>query len=512
MEKNDIYEITIEDMSDEGLGIGHADGMVVFTKDTVVGDMAEIKIVKVKKNYAFGRLEKLTEPSPFRVEPECPVARQCGGCTLQHISYEKELELKKNRVMNCLKRIGGIESPENYFEEAVGMEKPERYRNKMQFPVGDRRRGGVVGKGEKDWNVFSCSTSTVLGFYAGRTHNIVPLEDCGTGHEVNSYVIRAVCKWADKYQVSIYNENTGEGLLRHVLTRVGFSTGELMICLVAANRKVPEMDKLVIMVKKELDRYNESKGFKINDENSGMSNYKRNPEYIKLKSLVLNINYENTNRILGRKTMLINGYDYISDYIDGVKFHISAESFYQVNPLQTEKLYAKAVEYAGLTGKENVWDMYSGIGTISLIMAKKAKKVYGVEIVPKAIDNARENAQINGIDNAEFFVGKAEEVVPKWVQEQTEKYESADGASGNAENLIDVVVVDPPRKGCDEKLLETIALMQPKRLVYVSCDPATLSRDIKILSEKGFKLIKYSVYDQFCRSMHVETVALIERV
>ncbi len=482
IEKNKIYTVNIEDMSDEGLGIGHIDGMAVFVKDTAPGDEAEVRIVKVKKNLCFGRLERIITPSSFRVEPFCPIAKQCGGCTLQHISYEKELEIKKNRVLNCFSRIGGIEEPEKYFEDVYGMKSPYHYRNKMQFPVGVRND---TSKG-----AFSCQTNTVLGFYAGRTHSLIPITSCKIGHGVNKAVISAVTKWADKCKISVYNEETGEGILRHVLTRVGYATGELMVCIVVNTKNVPELDKLVAQLSKEIDKYR-----------AGGNN-------VKLKSVVMNINKERTNRILGDKTVLINGRDHIVDYIGDVKFQISAQSFYQVNPKQTEKLYSKALEYADLSGEEIVWDMYSGIGTISLFLAQNAKKVYGVEIVAQAIEDAKINAEINDITNVEFFVGKAEEVVPVWMENRIGEYDSN---SSKLHKGVDVVVVDPPRKGCDEKLLETIVTMSPKRMVYVSCDPATLARDLKYLLANGFKLEKFAVYDQFSRTMHCETVALLTK-
>lgn len=479
MEKNELYEVLIEDMSEEGMGIGHIDGMTVFVKDTVSADKAEVRIVKVKKNYSYGRLERLIEPSPFRVEPVCPIAKQCGGCTLQHISYEKELDIKKNRVMSCLKRIGGIENPEQYLEGVYGMESPYHYRNKMQFPAGLNKS-----------DAFSCRTKTVLGFYAGRTHSLIPINDCKIGHGVNKCIISAVTRWADINHISVYNEETGEGILRHVLTRVGFATGELMVCIVVNTKNVPHLDKLVAELSKETEKYR-----------AGGNN-------VRLKSVVMNINKERTNRILGNKTVLVNGKDHITDYIGDVRFHISAESFYQINPIQTEKLYKKALEYAALSGEEIVWDMYSGIGTISLFLARNAKKVYGVEIVPQAIEDAKNNADINDITNVEFFVGKAEEVVPDWMVNRIGEYDSS---YSKLRRGVDVVVVDPPRKGCDDKLLETIVEMSPQRVVYVSCDPATLARDLKYLTGNGFSLDKYSIFDQFSRTMHVEVCCLLEQ-
>ena len=488
MEKNELFEISIEDMSEEGLGIGHIDGMAVFVKDTVIGDTAQIRIVKVKKSYAFGRLERIIEASPFRIEPLCPIARQCGGCTLQHIDYKKELEIKKERVESCLSRIGGIEDVENYLDEVCGAKSPYHYRNKMQFPVGVRN-DAASGSGRRDhFDMFSSRSNTVLGFYAGRTHSLIPLDDCKLGHGVNKSVISAFTRWADRYRISVYNEETGEGILRHVITRVAFRTGELMVCLVASTKKVPELDKLVSELTKEVEKYR-----------AGGNN-------ASLKSVMLNVNKEKTNRIMGDETILINGRDYIVDYIGNVRFQISAKSFYQVNPVQTEKIYNKVLEYASLTGDQIVWDMYSGIGTISLFLAQNARKVYGVEIERKAVSDAKLNAEINDIENVDFFVGKAEEVVPDWMETGIGEYDSS---SHSFRRRVDVVVVDPPRKGCDEKLLETITYMKPHKMIYVSCNPATLARDLKYLLENGFKLEMYSVFDQFSRTMHVETVCLL---
>ena len=468
MQKNDIYEMTIEDISEDGSGIGHIDGMAVFVKDTAPGDTAEIKIIKVKKSYAYGRLIRLIQQSQDRVEAPCPVARQCGGCTLQHLDYKAQLRLKKNKVVNCLKRIGGIEDAEKLCEGILGLEEnPYRFRNKMQFPIGVDKEGKAV-----------------LGFYVQRTHSIIPVEDCMTGHGINKYIIDAVRKYIEKNRISIYNEESGTGLLRHLITRTGFATGELMVALVITGDEIPKKEQLIGILQEAVDNYNTNKL----------------DEKIQLTSVMLNINKEKTNRIIGFESKCISGRDFIYDYIGDVKFRISVESFFQVNPYQTGRLYGKALDYAGLTGEEIVWDMYCGIGTISLFLSQKAKQVYGVEIVPQAIEDAKRNAELNGITNTEFFVGKAEDVV-------TDIY-----SSGRDGSRADVVVVDPPRKGCDKKLLDTLVEMKPGRIVYVSCDPATLARDIKILSESGgYSLEKYTVCDMFSHSGHVETVALIER-
>ena len=448
--KNENYQVLIEDMGNDGEGIGHVQGMTVFIKDAVVGDLAEVKIVKVKKNIAYGRLMKLITPSPYRVEPVCDKAKRCGGCTMQQVSYEQQLEYKWNKVKNCLQRIGKMENVDAIMEKpAYGMDDPFHYRNKAQFPVGRDKNGDVV-----------------IGFYAGRSHNIIDTESCVIGAPVNDQIVAIVRSFIEDNHISTYDEETGRGLVRHILIRVGFTTKEIMVCLVTNGNKLPHSEILIDELVKV----------------DGMT------------SICLNVNMENTNRILGDKCITLWGQSYITDYIGDIKYQISPLSFYQVNPVQTNVLYNKALEYADLSGDETVWDMYCGIGTISLFLAQKAKKVYGVEIVPQAIDDARHNAEINGITNAEFFVGKAEEVVPDIYKK------GGDGSHA------DVVVVDPPRKGCDQVLLDTLVHMAPERIVYVSCDPATLARDVKILQEKGYEAKKVAVVDQFCHSGHVETV------
>ncbi len=480
MNKNEIYEIEIEDMGTDGEGIGHIAetksvdnrGIAVFVKDTVVGDVVRIKIVKAKKNYAYGRLEEIITPSPYRVEAKCAKARSCGGCTLMHMSYEKQLEYKWNKVRNCLERIGGVEAVGTIMEPICGMEEPYYYRNKMQFPVGLNKDGQVQ-----------------IGFYAGRTHSIIDLNRCEIGHPVNNRMLQELRIWLQKWQNQTgdfnYDEERHQGLVRHILTRVGFTTGQVMVCLVINGTDLPSncKEEFVMALQRGVEKYNESSN-----------------ENLTLESVSININREKTNRILGDTCRTLDGTPYITDYIGEIQFRISPLSFYQVNPVQTKVLYDKAVEYADLSGEEIVWDMYCGIGTISLCLAQKAKKVYGVEIVPQAIEDAKKNAEINHLENTEFFCGKAEEVVPEF-------YQSGD----NMGKHPDVVVVDPPRKGCDEVLLQTIVEMAPKRLVYVSCDPATLARDVKRLGEMGYGLVKVGVVDQFCHSGHVETVVLLSQ-
>lgn len=479
MIKNDCYEVYIEDIGNDGEGIGHIEdrqngrSFALFVKDTLIGDKALVRIVKVKKTYAYGRVEQIIEPSPFRVQPVCGKARSCGGCSLMHMSYEKQLEYKWNKVRSCLERIGGISGAGALMEPPCGMETPYFYRNKMQLPVGRDRDGKIV-----------------IGFYAGRTHSIVDLDKCHIGHPVNDYIIKYMRKWLGEFDDGklVYDEEGHRGLVRHILTRVGFCTGELMVCLVINGDGLEQTgsDALVRLLDEAVSKYNSS----------------NNPEReVILKSVCININKEKTNKILGNCCEVIWGRGYIQDYIGDVLFNISPMSFYQVNPVQTKAIYDKAIEYAKLQGGETVWDLYCGIGTISLCLAAKAGKVFGVEIVPQAIEDARENARINKIENAEFYCGKAEEIVPEF-------YQKADGREGKHP---DVIVVDPPRKGCDKVLLDTIAAMAPDRLVYVSCDPATLARDIKILSEQGFRLEQAAVFDAFCQGTHVETVAKLSR-
>lgn len=455
MQKNDELILKIEDMGVDGAGIGKADGMTFFVKDAVIGDVVRAKVMKLKKTYGYARLMELLEASPDRVEPKCPYYRQCGGCQIQALSYEKQLEFKERKVRNNLERIGGFS--EIPIEPIVGMEEPYHYRNKAQFPVGTDKDGHIV-----------------TGFYAGRTHTIIPNRDCALGLPVNREILDLVIDFMEKYHVSAYDEKTGKGLVRHVLIRCGFTSKEKMVCLIINGKSLPHSEKLVEALRK-ID---------------GMT------------SISINCNTERTNVILGRKTVVLWGQEYITDQIGEISYEISPVSFYQVNPVQTEKLYGLALEYADLHGEENVWDLYCGIGTISLFLAQKAKKVYGVEIIPQAIENAKRNAVKNGIENAEFFVGKSEEVLPEFYEK-----EAAAGRKAHA----DVIVVDPPRKGCDEKLLETIVKMAPDRVVYVSCDSATLARDLKILCENGYELKRARAVDQFCHTVHTESVCLMER-
>lgn len=451
LKKNDQVEVTIEDIGSEGEGIGRYEGYTLFVKDTAIGDRALVQVTKAGKSYGYARLTRLITPSQYRVEPRCPIAAKCGGCQLQHIDYQKQMEFKVNKVRSCLTRIGGFK--EFMMEPICGMEEPYYYRNKSQFPVGRNKDGSIA-----------------IGFYAGRTHSIIDTTHCYIGAEVNSEILAFLRSFIERYHIEPYNEATHQGLLRHILTRIGYSTGEIMVCLVINGTRLPHTEELIQGL------------LKI----GGM------------KSICLNVNQEKTNVILGEQIIPLWGEPYITDYIGTIRYRISPLSFYQVNPVQTKKLYDIALEYADLQGEETVWDLYCGIGTISLFLAQKAKRVYGVEIIPQAIQDARENARRNNIENAEFFVGAAEDVLPN-------KYKE--------ENIhADVIVVDPPRKGCEQSLLDTILAMAPQRVVYVSCDPATLARDLKYLCERDYKLVKVRAVDQFPHSVHVESVTLMSRV
>ena len=448
--KNDIVTLEIVDCGTDGEGIGKADGFTVFVKDAVIGDTVTAKIMKAKKNYGYGRLMEILKPSPYRVEPVCPSARQCGGCQLQAVSYEEQKVFKEKKLRGHLERIGGFRDLP--MEPMIGMDEPYHYRNKAQFPVGRNKEGRII-----------------TGFYAGRTHAIIENRDCALGIPQNKEILDIVIAHMEKYGIAPYDEMTGKGLVRHIFVRYGFFTGELMVCLIINGQDLPHQKELIEKLR----------------EIPGMA------------SISLNINKKRSNVILGDKVKTIWGQEYITDKIGDISYEISPLSFFQVNPKQTWKLYSKALEYADLHGEETVWDLYCGIGTISLFLAQQAKFVRGVEIVPAAIDDAKRNAQINNIENVEFFVGKAEEVLPR-------EYEK-NGV------YADVIVVDPPRKGCDEMLLKTILKMQPKRVVYVSCDSATLARDLRFLCDNGYELKKVCGVDQFPQTVHIETCVLLGR-
>ena len=459
MQKNQTVITEITDIGVNGEGIGKVDGYTLFIKDAVIGDQVEVKVTKARKNYGYARLMKILRPSPDRVNARCAFARQCGGCQIQEMSYEKQLEFKARKVRGNLERIGGFppELLDRVMEPAVGMDQPFGYRNKAQFPFGTDKEGRPV-----------------TGFYAGRTHSIIANTDCALGVPVNREILKIILTYMEENHVPSYDEKTGTGVIRHALIRFGFTTKEIMVCLVINSRKLPYEEHLVEKLRAI----------------EGMTSISVSP------------NMEQTNVIMGSTFRVLWGKEYITDYIGSVKYQISPLSFYQVNPVQTEKLYSLALEYADLQGGESVWDLYCGIGTISLFLAQKAGQVYGVEIVPQAIIDARKNAQINGIENAEFFVGKAEEVLPDYYDRYKKEH-------GGERARADVIVVDPPRKGCDEALLETVVKMAPERVVYVSCDSATLARDMKYLCGNGYEVRKVRAVDMFPMTVHVETVVLL---
>ena len=459
MNKNDIVTVEITDIGVSGEGIGHVDGYTLFIKDAVIGDVVEAKVMKAKKNYGYARLMKVITPSEYRVEPKCAFARRCGGCQIQEMSYDRQLVFKDQKIRGNLERIGGFtkDQIDTVMQPVVGMEHPFGYRNKAQFPFGTDKEGNPI-----------------TGFYAGRTHDIIANTDCALGVEQNKEILEIILQYMRENKIKSYDEKTGKGLIRHALIRYGFKTKEIIVCLVVNGKKLPKAERLI------------EKLIQI----EGMT------------SITISPNTRRDNVIMGDSYEILWGQGYITDYIGNVKYQISPLSFYQVNPVQTEKLYGLALEYADLKGDETVWDLYCGIGTISLFLAQKAKQVYGVEIVPQAIDDAKENAKINAIDNAEFFVGKAEEVLPEYYAEYEREH---NGETAHA----DVIVVDPPRKGCDETLLETIVKMQPEKVVYVSCDSATLARDLKYLCANGYEIKMCRGVDQFPQSVHVETVVLL---
>ena len=447
--KQKEYIVDIVDIGQGGVGIGKYDGFTVFVEGGLIKDKLKVKINKSKKNYAVGDIVEIINPSPFRVSRVCDDSlKDCGGCQIQELDYQKQLDIKTNEVKQVIARIGKLNDV--LIHETIGMEKPFRYRNKAQFPIQ------------------SINNLPSIGFYKKKSHDIVETDKCVIQHDINDKIVKIIKTYINAYNISVYDEKSHKGLLRHLVTKVGFTTGEVMVVLVANGGKLPYLNELTSVLKENIP------GF---------------------KTLVVNVNKEKTNVILGKENIIIYGDGKINDYIGDLIFEISPLSFFQVNPLQTEVLYNKALEYADLKEEDTVFDIYCGIGTISLFLAQKASKVYGIEIVSDAIKDANINAKLNNLDNVEFYVGKAEEVVPKMYNE---------GKKAN------VVVVDPPRKGCDEKVLDTIISMKPDRVVYVSCNPSTLARDLKYLDEHGFKCVEIQPVDMFPHTMHVECVAKLE--
>ncbi|MDO5517051.1 MAG: 23S rRNA (uracil(1939)-C(5))-methyltransferase RlmD [Clostridium sp.] len=452
LEKDKEYIVNIDALGYEGEGIGRVEGIPVFIQGTLIGEEVRIVITKVKKNFAFGKLIEILKKSDERIIPKCISFDKCGGCTLQHLNYSGQLDFKYNRVRDCIKKIAGLD--EGIVKYPIGMEHEYRYRNKVQFPV-----GLVDGK-------------VSIGFFSERTHEIIDMDTCMLQDEQSEEVVRIIRRWIDTYNIIPAKKDGkfySKGLLRHIVIRKSFKTNEMMVILVTTDKTIPYKDELINNLTKEIPS---------------------------IRSIVQNINDKDINWVMGEKCVTIYGEDHISDYIGEYKFNISALSFFQVNPVQTDILYNKALEYADLSGNEVVFDAYCGTGTITLFLSQKAKKVYGVEIIEQAIENAKINAEENNISNSEFFVGKSEVVIPRLIH---------DGIKP------DVIVVDPPRKGCDVKLLSAIGEASPKKVVYVSCDPSTLARDLKILDQYGYKTVEVQPVDMFPMTKHIENVAMLIR-
>ncbi len=469
---NEEREVVIEDIGSTGEGIGRMEGYAIFVKGALPGETVRVKVRKVGKNYGVASLEEVLAPSKDRVEPECKLAGRCGGCQLPHMDYGAQLRYKERRVKDCLERIGGLDGVS--VEPIIGMENPYRYRNKAAYPVG---RGG--------------DGSAAIGFYASRSHVIVEGEDCLLQAECNRDVLRVVREFMRENGIKPYEEESHRGLVRHVYTRVGERTGDVAVCIVVNGEKLPKWENLVEMLVP-----------------------------LKVTGVCLNVNRLRTNVILGEKVVSLWGRPYIEDYIGSMKYRVSPLSFYQVNPTQTEHLYEVVLEFAGLTGKETVWDLYCGIGTIGLYLAKHAKMVYGVEVVPQAVEDARVNAKMNGIRNAEFLLGAVEDVVAArhWGSGEVDGGGDEEGGKGEGDGRdgaekrdgqADVVVLDPPRKGCEKSVLDAVAAMGAQRVVYVSCDPATLARDLKYLTEQGYGVDRVRPTDLFPFTGHVETCVLL---
>ncbi|MGO4548108.1 23S rRNA (uracil(1939)-C(5))-methyltransferase RlmD [Paenibacillus sp. 2TAB23] len=466
-QKNEEVTVDIIGLTHDGEGVGRAEGFTLFIQGALPGERVRAKVMKVKKQYGYARLEELVQASPSRIEPPCDIYKECGGCQLQHFDYPAQLEWKRQHVVDNLMRIGklgvageGVAAANEELASGgivvhptIGMDEPWRYRNKASVPIGTSAQDGQL----------------IAGFYARGSHRIIDMDDCLIEHGDNDEVIRVVKRIGRELGATPYDEASGRGVLRHVMARTGVITGEMMVVLVTNVRKLPAAEEWVKRIRAELPN---------------------------VKSIVQNVNERNTNVIFGDETRVLWGSEVIYDELDGIRFAISARSFYQVNPMQTVELYRKAVEYAGLTGTETVIDAYCGIGTISLFLARKAGRIYGVEIVPEAIEDAARNAELNEITNASFEAGPAEVVIPRWRKEGI---------------TADVIVVDPPRKGCDPALLETILAMKPERVVYVSCNPSTLARDLRVLEDGGYRTVEVVPVDMFPWTVHVESVALLIR-
>ena len=451
VEKNKEYIFDIISQGYEGEGIAKIDNKYpIFIEGALKGEKVKVRIVKVNKNFAYGKLMEVLEPSEERVNPPCAIYKRCGGCKLQHASYKAQLDFKWDRVKDCVSKIGKLDP--TIVKYPLGMENPWRYRNKVQLPIG-------LINGE-----------VKIGFFAPRSHDIIDMESCLIQDEIGDKVVKLTREWIEKFNIRPYNvdgEYDEKGIVRHIMIRRGFTTNEVMVVLVTNGEKLPHKEEFVDLMVKNIPG---------------------------IKSVIQNINLKKTNVILGLESKTLWGEDTISDYIGDFRFNISPLSFFQVNPTQTEVLYGKALEYANLTGNEEVFDAYCGTGTITLFLSQKAKKVYGVEIIPQAIDNAWINAKENKVENVEFFVGESEVVIPDLINKGVK---------------ADVVVVDPPRKGCDKKLLDSITNIDAKKIVYVSCDPSTLGRDLQVLEENGYKTLEVQPVDMFSNTAHIENVALL---
>lgn len=451
VQKNQTVTLQFEDLTHEGSGVAKLDGYPIFVPLGLPGERADVRVVKVNKRFAFGKLIHLHEKSEYRVDPPCNVFHKCGGCQLQHMTYEMQLEMKRNQVKNVMQKVAHL--PDVPVHPVLGMEEPWRYRNKIQIPVGEKN-------GE-----------LITGFYQQRSHRIIDdMETCVIQDELGDKIVEAVRQIGTDLGIRAYDEQAHRGELRHIIVRTAYTTKEAMLVLVTRTKKLTKQAEIMERVTKEF------------------------PE---ITSIIHNVNSEKTNVILGKKSRTIYGADYIYDKIGDLEFAISAQSFYQVNPTQTKVLYDKALEYANVDKNDVVIDAYCGIGTISLFLAQKAKKVYGVEIVPEAIDDAKKNAKHNQMDNVEFVVGEAEKVMPWWTKQGLRP---------------DVIVVDPPRKGCDASLLEAMIAMEPERIVYVSCNPSTLARDLRILDDGGYQTKEVQPVDMFSQTSHVECVSLLQKV
>ena len=445
LKKNQVYSAVIEGYSSEGLGIARIDGQVVFVHNAVRGEACDVLILKVLKNTAFGKVTAIREPSPHRVEPDCPYYGKCGGCDFRHMDYEEELWAKRQRVQDALTRLGGSDVT---VEEILGAADPERYRNKSQYPI---------------------AADGSVGFYRARTHQVTDVAHCLIQKPQADAAAEAVRQYIKEYGVSCFDEGTGRGLLRHLYVRTN-AAGESLICLLVNGDRLPHEADLVDIIQKHVP---------------------------KAVGVVLGVNTRPGNAILGDRYRTLWGADTITDTLCGLTFRLSVPSFYQVNRDQAERLYEKAVEFAGLTGAETVLDLYCGAGTITQVMARRAKEVIGAEIVPEAIEDAKENAKRNGIENVSFFCGDASAVAADFAAKQMRP---------------DVICVDPPRKGLAPEVVEAVASMEPERIVYVSCDPATLGRDVKRFAEYGYRAARAAAVDLFPRTANVETVVLMTRM